>query len=80
MNLPGFTAEASVENVGATRFTGGLRRATDIDGAVAPALIRRVAVNTYRRLYCMVVCAACGGRDAGEACWRCSRCQMTGDA
>ena len=78
MHIPGFTAERSVENAGATRFIGGLPSASFVDRAVVPAL--RPSGNIYRRLYCTAVCAACGDRDAGEWCWRCSRCQMTGDA
>jgi hypothetical protein len=72
MNMPGFTAELSAEAVSETRFAGSLQSPSGLELAVSPAF--------WRRFYCAVVCAACGKRDAGEACWRCSRCEMTGDA
>jgi len=81
MNLPGFTAEASVENVSQIRFATSFGHALDVGRAVTPAaLIRRGTSYGPRQIYCAAVCAACGNRDAGEWCWRCSRCQMTGDA
>ena len=71
MNLPGFTAELSLGK-GNVCFAA-LHEHGDGAEAVIPASWRR-------RIYCAAVCAACGNRDAGEWCWRCSRCQMTGDA
>jgi len=72
MDMPGFTAESSIDAVRETYFTGSFRGPVDVTFAVRPAF--------WRRLYCAAMCAACGRRDAGEACWRCSRCEMTGDA